>query len=68
MPSEIDNLATPGADPPASGAASGCHGNAVSRLRRSVARVVARAMGAPLWACAVLAALGLVAALLLALH
>jgi len=53
---------------PAPGTPCGCRPSAICRLRRGARQLLARAMGAPLWACAVLAALGLAAAFLLALH
>jgi hypothetical protein len=62
--SELDPL-TP---PTASDTSCGCHRSATGRFRRGVGHLLARAMGAPLWACAVLGALGLAAAFLLALH
>ena len=68
MPSEIDSPVTAAAEPIAPTTAYGCHRNPIDRLRHGARQMVARALGAPLWACAALAALGLAAALLLALH
>jgi hypothetical protein len=63
VPTQFDHPASA-----ASATASGCDDNSPAALRRSVKGLAARIMGAPLWACAALAALGLIAALLLALR